>query len=58
MDVAYLCAEPITYSRRDMTSAIVDTPPEMPGMAVCRIARDSAPMPSLARVSQRKQEVM
>jgi hypothetical protein len=34
-------AVPITCNRRDMTSAIADTPLEMPGMAVYRIARDS-----------------
>jgi hypothetical protein len=41
MDPASVWAEPITGSRRDMTCAIVDTPLEMLGMAVYRIARDS-----------------
>jgi hypothetical protein len=38
---AAACTVPITCSRRDRTSATADTPLEMPGMAVYRIARDS-----------------
>ena len=40
-NLASACAEPITGTRRDMRRGIVDTPPEMPRMAVCRTALDS-----------------